>query len=55
MKQVFERQEMAAAQETSSGIGEEERLARLLGLFERDDASVLSVRFPRGTPRRGCA
>lgn len=54
-KQVFERQEMAASQKTSSGIGEETRLARILGLSERDDAAVLSVRFPRGTPRRGCA
>lgn len=46
---------MAASQKTSSGIGEETRLARILGLSERDDAAVLSVRFPRGTPRRGCA
>ena len=46
---------MAAAQETPSGAGPEARMARLLGLSQRDDAALLSVRFSRGTSRGSCS
>ena len=54
-RQVSERQEVAAAQETPSGAGPEARMARLLGLSQRDDAALLSVRFSRGTSRGSCS
>lgn len=43
---------MVTEEETPDRVGPETGLERLLGLSERHDASVLSVRFTRGPLRR---
>lgn len=43
--QISQREEMAAAQETSDRAGQEEGLERLLGLLEGYHASLLPLRF----------
>lgn len=51
--QISEREEVAIAEKEANRIGSQTRLERLLGLFERHDFVVLSVRFA-GTAFAGC-